>query len=189
MGEAHGKRAGYQEILDAPQDMLAELVDGELHLQPRPGARHVRASSRLGALLTPPFELARGGPGGWVILDEPELHLGEDVLVPDLAAWRSATAGALDWELAYFEVVPQWVCEVLSPSTAGRDRILKLDLYHANRVEWAWLVEPIDRTIEVYAWSESGWVRTQTAMGGEPIALQPFSEVRLEVDLIWPAVD
>lgn len=184
--EARKTCATYQDVLDAPEHMIAELVAGDLYLQPRPAARHVRSASRIGGLLSAPFEFGRGGPGGWTILDEPELHLGEDVLVPDLAGWRSEAASELDWEIAYFEVAPQWVCEVLSPSTARHDRILKLDVYHANRIDWAWLVDPSQQSVEVFSWSESGWLRTQTAVGRAPAALEPFGALPLELDLVWP---
>lgn len=186
MRDAQKAGATYQDVLDAPEHQIAELVAGQLYLQPRPAARHVRSASRIGGLLTPPFELGRGGPGGWTILHEPELHLGDDVLVPDLAGWRSQAADELDWDLAYFEVTPQWVCEVLSPSTARRDRILKLDVYHASRIDWAWLVDPGEQTVEVFSWSENGWVRTQTATGNEAAALEPFASVPLELALVWP---
>lgn len=186
MGEAVKTNAAYRDVLEAPEDMIAELVQGELYLQPRPAARHVLTASRIGTLLGPPFELGRGGPGGWTILDEPELHLREDVLVPDLAGWRSEAAVELDWQLAHFEVRPQWVCEVLSPRTVRRDRLVKLDVYHANRIDWAWLVDPVAKTIEVFEWSENGWVRKQTAGGDALALLEPFAAVSLELELIWP---
>lgn len=186
MAEVPKAGATYEDVLNAPAGMIAELVAGELLLQPRPAAKHVHSASRIGALLTPPFELGRAGPGGWMILDEPELHLGPDILVPDLAGWRKEAASAVDWELAYFEVTPQWVCEVLSLATARRDRLLKLDVYHANRIEWAWLVDPSQQTVEVFSWSANGWVRAQTAAGDVAVELQPFAAVPLELNLIWP---
>ena len=178
-------RATYQDVLDAPEDMTAELIDGALYLQPRPAARHVRTASRLGALLGPPFDLGRGGPGGWTLLYEPEVHIGEDVVVPDLAGWQTEAAEAVDWSLAFFEVVPQWVCEVLSPSTARLDRLIKLDLYLRAGVRWAWLVDPVERSVEVFRASEAGWVRVQTATGEETVALEPFEAVALELALAW----
>ena len=82
------KRATYEDVLNAPENKVAEILDGELVLSPRPALRHARAASRLGAFLGDPFDRGRGGPGGWTLLDEPELHLGEHVVVPDIAGWR-----------------------------------------------------------------------------------------------------
>src|SRR2546430_16369641 len=80
--------ATYEDLLQVPRDKVAEIVDGDLHVSPRPASRHALASSALGSELGPPFQRGRGGPGGWWIIDEPELQLGPDVLVPDLAGWR-----------------------------------------------------------------------------------------------------
>jgi Uma2 family endonuclease len=122
------KPATYQDILDAPENLVAEIINGELHTQPRPAPHHSRASSSLGDELVSPFDKGRGGPGGWWILDEPELHLGHDVLVPDIGGWRRERMPRLP-DTAWFELAPDWVCEVLSPGTARKDRVLKMPLY------------------------------------------------------------
>src|SRR5690606_2707049 len=82
------RRATYDDLRDVPAHLVAEIIAGELVTSPRPAARHARASSRLGGCLDGPFDRGDGGPGGWIILDEPELHLHGDILVPDLAGWR-----------------------------------------------------------------------------------------------------
>jgi Uma2 family endonuclease len=110
------KPATYADVLAAPDHVVAEILDGELHLSPRPAPRHAAASSGLGGALHGPFDRGRGGPGGWRILDEPELHLGADVVVPDLAGWRRTRLPRLPDE-AYFTLAPDWICEVVSPST------------------------------------------------------------------------
>ena len=136
------KRATYDDVLNAPENMVAEILDGELILSPRPAPRHAVASSALVGLLHPAFDRGRGGPGGWWILGEPELHFGEQVLVPDLAGWRRERMAALPDE-AFFSLAPDWVCEVLSPSTERIDRSRKLGTYAGAKVAHAWLVNPV----------------------------------------------
>ena len=111
------RRADYQDVLNAPAHLVAEVIDGALHTQPRPAPRHAWASSGLGARINPPFNYGDGGPGGWWIVDEPELHLGEDILVPDLAGWRRERMPDYP-DTAWFAIAPDWVCEVLSPERA-----------------------------------------------------------------------
>lgn len=120
--------ATYDDLTKVSDLMVAEIVDGELHASPRPGPVHTMAGSVMGSRLLPPFQEARGGPGGWWILDEPELHLGSDVLVPDLAGWRRARMPHLP-KTAFLPLAPDWICEVLSPSTASLDRAKKLTIY------------------------------------------------------------
>src|SRR2546428_6351506 len=114
------RRATYQDVVDAPEHRVAEIVNGELRLSPRPRTTHARSASKLGAVLDGPFDRGVGGPGGWVLLDEPELHL-PDIVVPDLAGWRRERMPELPDE-PFLILAPDWVCEVLSPSTADFDR-------------------------------------------------------------------
>src|ERR1700744_4250912 len=133
MADPAKKRATYADLLAAPENLVAEIIHGVLSTQPRPALPHTRAPSRLGAKLGGPFDLGDGGPGGWVILDEPELHLRDsDVLVPDLAGWRLRRMPRLPLEATAVELAPDWVCEVLSPSTAATDRADKLPIYAAE---------------------------------------------------------
>jgi len=128
-GEVMGRRpATYADLQALPEHVVGELISGELHISPRPAAPHTVAASRLGGGLSGPFDEGRGGPGGWIILDEPELHFGEDVLVPDLAGWRRERMPRPP-RAAAFTLAPDWVCEVLSPSTAALDRGIKLPVY------------------------------------------------------------
>src|SRR5436305_207687 len=122
------KRATYADIEALPEHLTGEILDGELFVSPRPAPPHAEASSALGVILGGPFRFGRGGPGGWRILDEPELHLGGDVVVPDLAGWRLERMPALP-KIAWFELAPDSVCEVLSPSTVVHDRHRKLAFY------------------------------------------------------------
>src|SRR6185437_11076720 len=126
MGAPAKHGATYADVLAAPAGMVAEVVHGVLHTQPRPAMPHTRAASRLGGELGGPFDRGRGGPGGWIILYEPELHLGEDILVPDLGGWRRERLPKVPMGAAYLTLAPDWICEVVSPSTQAFDRGDKL---------------------------------------------------------------
>lgn len=186
MGASERKRATYRDVLDAPEGMIAELIDGTLYLQPRPAKPHTDAASRLGVLLGGPFDLGQNGPGGWRILFEPEIHFGSEVLVPDLAGWLVSETPAFDYALAHYEERPNWVCEVLSPSTARRDRMMKLEVYHRVGVRWAWLVDPAGQTVEGFRWSEAGWVRLPSPARPSEARLEPFDPVALDLELLFP---
>ena len=140
------KPATYADILALPDHVIGEILDGELVVSPRPAPRHTRAGSAIGQDLSA-FDRKSGGPpdrpGGWWILDEPELHLHDSpIVVPDLAGWRRGGMPTLP-DTAYFETPPDWVCEVISPKSGGRDRIQKARIYLECGVEWFWLVEPL----------------------------------------------
>ena len=122
--------ATYDDLRDVPDNYVAEMFDGELYASPRPALPHARAATVLGVELGGPFDRGRNGPGGWVILDEPELHFGNDVLVPDLAGWRRGRLPELPAD-AFMTLAPDWVCEVLSPSTEAIDRRKKLRILRA----------------------------------------------------------
>jgi Uma2 family endonuclease len=148
MADPARRRATYDDLRAVPAHLVAELLNGELVTSPRPSPHHARAASSLGAELYGPFDRGRGGPGGWIILDEPELHLHGDVLVPDIAGWRRERMPALP-QASAFELAPDWVCEILSPSTASVDRTEKLPIYGSERVGDVWLVDPLIQTLEV----------------------------------------
>jgi Uma2 family endonuclease len=181
------RRATYQDVLDAPEHVNAEIINGELHLSPRPAPPHAKASSTLGYLLGPPFDLGSNGPGGWMILVEPELHLGEDVLVPDLAGWRVERMAGLPQE-AYFTLAPDWVCEVLSKSTAKRDRNEKLPIYAVAGVSHAWLLAASRRTLEVFRLEAGAWVPIATHQGDVRVRAEPFDAIELDLSVIWARI-
>jgi Uma2 family endonuclease len=179
-----GRRATYDDLLAVPEHLVAEIVDDELWTSPRPALRHARASSRLGHVLGPPFDEGRGGPGGWLILDEPELHLGKRVLVPDLAGWRRERMPALP-DTAYATLAPDWVCEVLSPSTALLDRAKKLRVYAEHGVRHAWLVDPIARSLEVMRLQDGLWTLLDVHLGDVTVRAEPFEVLDLELGALW----
>src|SRR5437899_8974257 len=146
------RRATYADLLAVPEHLVAEIIDGELLTSPRPASPHALAASAIGSALFDRFNGPPGGanrPGGWWILFEPELHLGEDVLVPDHAGWRRERMATLR-NVAAFTQAPDWVGEVVSPATAAIDRGRKLHIYAREGVDNLWLVDPLARTLEVY---------------------------------------
>jgi Uma2 family endonuclease len=184
MADAALRHATYEDLLQVPEHLVAEIVNGRLVTHPRPAPRHLRASSRLGGELDGPFDQGRGGPGGWWILDEPELHLGPQVLVPDLAGWRRERMPKLP-ETAWFELAPDWVCEVMSPSTARIDRVEKLPIYAAAGVGHVWLIDPILRTLEAFALHEAQWLLLGVREGTDQVSLPPFDAVSFDLSGLW----
>ncbi len=179
--------ATYDDLVALPDIQVAEIVDGELHATPRPALRHARAGSLLGARLVPPFDDGRGGPGGWWILDEPEVHFGQDILVPDLAGWRRTRLPAIP-DAPFLTLAPDWVCEILSPSTAQLDRARKLAIYAREQVAHAWLVDPLARTLEVLRLEHGRWTILATHVNDEVVRAEPFTEIELELAALWADV-
>ena len=188
MADPARRRATYQDVLDAPSNKDAEVIDGVLHLNPRPAKPHAPASTALGEELGPPFKRGRGGPGGWILLDEPELHLGPDILVPDLGGWRRERLPHLTDEEPYFTLPPDWVCEVLSPSTGKVDRSEKLPIYAAAGVKHAWLVDPLLHTLEVLRLERDKWLIVGTWSDDAKVRAEPFDAFELELGLLWADV-
>ena len=184
MADAAKRKARYEELLGLPDNVVGEILGGELHATPRPAPRHVQAYSALGYCLGGPYGGGMDGPGGWWILDEPELHLGEDVLVPDLAGWRRERLPALP-ETAWFELAPDWVCEVLSPSTARLDRGVKMGIYAREQVPFLWLVDPDARTLEVYRLEGQHWLLLTTLKENDPVRQPPFDATEFPLDRLW----
>ena len=185
MVAAPRRRATYEDVLGAPENMVAEVLFGVLHTNPRPAARHAIVSSRLGSDLGGPFDRGRGGPGGWVILFEPELHLGDDIVVPDVAGWRRDRIAQADVGGAFITVAPDWACEVLSPRTEATDRSDKMDIYARERVKHAWLIDPVDRTLEVYALEGDRWTRVRVARDDATVRAEPFDAIELTLASFW----
>lgn len=195
LGSAKPRAATYADLLRLPENVVGEIVDGELIVSPRPAPRHALAASTLGVELGPFSRNRGGGPGGWIILDEPELHLDRHVLVPDLAGWRRERMPALP-ETPWFAIVPDWVCEILSPSTAVADRTRKQEIYREQGVSWLWFVEPTTRTIEVFHRAEGHWIMAGAFGGDGEACMPPFEAVPVDIGALWegpapspPAID
>lgn len=184
MSQPAVKPATYEDLLDLPENQVGEILNGELHTHPRPAPKHAIAYSALGGSLWNPFQRGNGGPGGWWIIDEPELHLGADILVPDLAGWRRERMPELP-ETAWFELAPDWVCEILSPSTARVDRSLKMPLYAANGVSHLWLVDPDAQTLEIYQLQGEHWLLLTTLNDAQPVSQPPFEAIEFPLSSLW----
>jgi Uma2 family endonuclease len=180
---ASAKRpATYQDVLDAPAGMVAELVHGALHLHPRPAFRHARASFRIASRLGDPYDSGVGGPGGWIFAIEPELQLGSDVLVPDLAGWRHERVPP---DAPAVEIAPDWVCELLSPGTRRFDLTEKRAVYAARGVEYLWLIDPDEETLEAFALRDGVWVLLGTVGGSDEVRLPPFEAIGFPLAALW----
>lgn len=180
------RRATYEDLLQAPDILIAEIVDGELITSPRPALPHARAASSITQDLSP-FDRrpgSPGGPGGWQILFEPELHLGADILVPDVAGWQRERMPALE-NVPYTEMAPDWVCEVVSPTTARLDRVRKMAIYARERVSYLWLVDPMLRTLEVYRLEGPRWIVASTHGGAEGVRAEPFEAIEMDMSRWW----
>lgn len=185
MSDERARRdALYAQLEELPPNLVGEIVGGELYASPRPALPHTRAASRLGGELVGPFDRGRGGPGGWVILDEPELHLGQDVLVPDLAGWRRERMPKMPRTVGV-SLAPDWLCEVLSPSTAALDRARKMAVYAREGVRHLWLVDPEPRTLEVYRLETGRWSLLATHVGEVTVRAEPFEALALELGALW----
>lgn len=184
MATARNRRPATERDLEAlPDDVVGHLVDGELIVMPRPEAPHTGAASDLGALLSLPFRFGRGGPGGWVLLDEPKVWFGANLLAPDMAGWRRERF--LVPRKGAYRVVPDWVCELLSPSTAAFDRGRKLPIFAGSGVRHCWVIDPVARTLEVMRLHEGSWLLVATFTGGDVARAEPFDAVELDLGLIW----
>lgn len=176
--------ATYADLEALPPTMVGEIIHGVLHAFPRPAIPHAAAATALGEELGPPFKRGRGGPGGWVILDEPELHLRDDVLVPDLGGWRRARMPEMP-QGAFVTLPPDWVCEVLSSSTTKVDRSLKVPLYARERVGHVWLVDPVAKTLEVLRLDGPTYRIAQTHHDEARVRAEPFDAIELDLSILW----
>ncbi|HUO83762.1 MAG TPA: Uma2 family endonuclease [Thermoanaerobaculia bacterium] len=175
----------YEDVLNAPEDRVAEIVEGDFYSSPRPAIRHARIKAILTAEIVDAFDRGRTGPGGWWILPEPEIHLLPDILVPDLAGWRRERLAHLP-DAPAFTLVPDWVCEILSPSTWDLDRRKKFPAYAGHRVEWLWLVDPSARRLEVYRLDRDRWRHVTTHEGRGHACAEPFDAIEIELGALWP---
>jgi Uma2 family endonuclease len=176
--------ATYQDVLDAPEHMVAEIVHGALHLHPRPASPHALAHSVLLGEIGGPFGRGRGGPGGWWIITEPELHLGSDVVVPDLAGWRRERMPVYP-DAPWFDLAPDWTCEVLSPSTRRLDLTGKREVYGREGIGHLWFVDPLARTLEAFELREGAWVLKGALSNDDPVRRQPFEAVEWPLGALW----
>lgn len=184
MSKAVKRPASYDDLLQVPDHLVAEIIDGELITSPRPAVRHAHAGAALLSAIHNPFHQGQGGPGGWWILFEPELHFKNDVLVPDIAGWRRERLPVLP-DAAFFTIAPDWLCEILSPATEHIDRARKTRIYGHEGVKTLWLVDPRPRTIEVYVSVRGVWALARSHQGDAVASIEPFDALPLEMGRLW----
>jgi Uma2 family endonuclease len=180
------RRATYEDLLRVPDTMVAEIVDGDLVVSPRPASSHALAATEMTADLVPAFHgiQGRSGPGGWWFLFEPELHLGDDVLVPDIAAWRLGRMPSVPKAPA-ISLAPDWLTEIVSPSSVRHDRIRKMRAYARNGVGWVWLVDPLERTLESFRLIDDRWTVTAAHADDEVVRVEPFEALEIPLARWW----
>ena len=177
--------ATYADLEAVPDHLVAEIIDGVLRTHPRPSPRHGAAALALGAKLGGPFQTDPSGPGGWVFIIEPEIKFGHDILVPDLAGWRRENLSSYP-ERNYFEIAPDWVCELLSGSTERRDRTLKMRIYGEARIPYLWLIDPRLQILESFENESALWTRLGAWNSADIVRVPPFDAIAFSLADLWP---
>ncbi len=185
MLKAKSRASSYADIEALPPNIVGEIIYGVLHTHPRPSPRHGVAAGQLQSELTFPFDRGRGGPGGWIFVVEPELHLGAHVVVPDIGGWRAERLTPFP-ESAFIATPPDWICEVLSPSTQAIDRTDKLAVYAEFGVKHCWYVDPIAKTLEVLELTGGKWLLAATFKDADAVTAPPFEVHTFALDVLWP---
>lgn len=185
MAEAARKKATYEDLCNIPENLTGEIINGELIVTPKPAPRHALAAVALGSKVSPRYHFGEGGgPGGWIILSEVEIMFGENLLVPDWSGWRKEHFPG--WpENNWFSKAPDWICEIISPSTVGNDKIRKMDIYARFEVSYYWLVDPRDRTLETFMLKSGIWARIGAFIGHDKVKTEPFSELEFDLGSFW----
>ncbi len=176
--------ATYADLEAVPSHLIAEIIAGRLHTHPRPRPKHANTASVLGGTLVGSFQTGVNGPGGWWITDEPEVHLGDDIVVPDIVGWRRDRMPRLP-DTSFYSISPDWVCEILSPSTESLDRSSKREIYAAHGVSHLWLIDPERRFIETFALTGGQWLLLATYCDDAKFAAPPFEAVPFALSLLW----
>lgn len=181
------KLATYADLEALPEDCRFEVLEGEIVASPSPLPRHSAAQRAAGRFLGGPFhdDDGRGGPGGWWIFIEVDVALGpHDIVRPDLSGWRRERLPR-PGQVRPLDVPPDWVCEVLSPSIAGRDRITKRRLYAQAGIPYYWLIDPELRALEALALRDGAWVELGVYDDTATPRIAPFEAIELEVGRLF----
>lgn len=184
MPEIAKRYATYEDLYTIPENAIGEIIEGDLYTHPRPARGHVWISSRLGHKIGPPYDFGDGGPGGWVILDEPEIGLGGSILVPDLTGWRKERFPREE-ETNWISVAPDWVCEILSPSTVQVDLIRKMPIYAESDVKYAWIIDPALKTLNAFRNESGKWIPIGSFKVDEHVQVEPFHEIAINLADLW----
>ncbi|MDR3566969.1 MAG: Uma2 family endonuclease [Syntrophobacteraceae bacterium] len=186
MAQTAQRRATYDDLYSIPENMTGEIIDGKLIATPRPARRHVHAASTLGIKIAPFYQFGdAGGPGGWIIYFEPEIHFSpENIFVPDLAGWKKERLLTPAEEHRFF-VCPDWICEIHSPTTAQRDRIIKMRLFAQSAVPFVWLIDPAVKTLEVFRLESATWSRLDAFSENDKVRAEPFEGLEIDLSVLW----
>ena len=185
MAELAKNKAAHEDLYSVPENMTGEIIDGELIVTPRPSRKHGFCATALGTAVTAPYQFGQGGgPGGWVFIIEPEVGLGEDILVPHLAGWKRERF-PFEEEGDWISVAPDWVCEILSPSTFRKDKVKKMPLYARHGVEHIWLIDPLAMTMDAFRLESGGWVLLGSYAENDKVRAEPFLEIEINLGDLW----
>lgn len=185
MSQPASRKALYSDLHHIPDNMVGEIIDGEMFATPRPSYRHSHAAFGLSSRLGPPYRFGEGdGPGGWIILYEPEIMLGENLLVPDFAGWKKERFPSV-LEENWTTVPPDWVCEILSPSTIRTDRIKKMPIYALHGVDYLWLIDPSSRMLDVFRLDAGHWVLLASFAEDDKVRAEPFAAAEIDLAGLW----
>jgi Uma2 family endonuclease len=185
MAERAKKQSTYADLEAVPEHLVAEIIDGELLTHPRPSPRHGATASALGAELGARFQKSRGGSGGSVFIVEPELHLGPHVVVPDIAGWHQSRLRLLP-DASFFEITPDWVCEILSGSTEKRDRTVKMRIYAEAGILHFWVIDPRQQILEVFELGQGRWTKIGAWNSADEVSAPPFDALSFSLADLWP---
>lgn len=184
MSDLAEKKATYVDLYNIPENTTGQIVNGELVVTPRPSTRHTLAGIAVSGKLVPPFHFGKDGPGGWVILYEHEIMLGENLLVPDFSGWRKERFPGVP-EKNWISVPPDWICEILSPGTARLDRVQKMPIYALHGAKYIWLIDPIMKTLEVFRLDSGKWVFLAAFADKDKVRAEPFDEIEIDLADFW----
>ena len=185
MAETARKKMTYEDLYTIAENSVGEIIDGELIATPRPSRKHGFSAYALGGELLPPYQFGRGGgPGGWVIIGEPEIKFGENFLVPDIAGWRRERFPVQE-ETNWISIPPDWTCEILSPTTIRLDRIKKMAIYAKHGVPYLWLVDPLARTLEVFRLETGNWLLQSVFGENDKVRVEPFADIEIDLQNLW----
>jgi Uma2 family endonuclease len=177
--------ATYADLMALPDDVRAEILDGEISVLPAPRPRHSKPQGALRRFIGGPFDDddGFGGPGGWWIFVEVDIQLGTDVYRPDLSGWRRSRLPEPD--VRPITTVPDWVCEIVSERYEARDRVKKKRLYAQHGVPHYWVVDPQARTLEAFALVDGRWVDAGAFDESAVARIPPFEAVELPVGRLF----
>jgi len=185
MAEVARKKATHDDLHKVPENMIGEIIDGEIIATPRPSRRHGYTTTALGVAIGGRYQFGqRGGPGGWIFIIEPEIGLGNDILVPDLAGWkrdRFPREEGHNW----ISIAPDWICEVLSPRTFRKDKVVKMPLYAQHGVQYFWLIDPVAKTLDIFRLEAGRWVVAGLYAENDIARADPFPEVEVDLSFLW----